>query len=156
MGGGKSDWVLLKYPYETKKIIFISFLLIQTFAFGQTGPVNVIDGVLTSDLAEPVTIRLINSTGHDIDTLIFYNTFFPRLENDSSTTFFKVPNCEKSDVVRGEIKGLEIDNGMWSGTCKRPPFDYEGKTLIVEILLTESKMREEHYRLETRIKEIIQ
>lgn len=147
--------------------ILFSLFLFQANAFGQTISDSIIDGVYIQEMnlingknelrfPNPVKVKLVNSTGFDIDTLIFYSIYFPKLQKDSSTTFFTIPNYEKSDFVRGSIHGFEIDNGNWGWDCKPGPFDYENKTLIIEIVLTDSKVLRKHYRLETKIKEIIE
>ena len=142
---------------KPKNIIIIVFL-IQTLAFGQKGHTNILDGALVSKSSQPATVQLVNSTGYDIDTLLFYNIFFPSLEKDSSTAFFSIPNYKQSDFVRGSIQTVEIDNVRWYWNCKPDPlsFEYQSKNLIIEIILADSKMLENHYRLETRIKEIIE
>jgi len=152
----------------TPKItLLFSFFLFQAYSFGQTPSDSIIDGVFIQEMnlingryelrtPNQVTVQLINTTGHDIDTLIFYSIYFQKLEKDSSTAFFTIPNYEKSDFVRGSIQDLEIDNGMWGWSCKPGPHDYENKTLLIEIVLADSKMLENHFRLETRIKEIVE
>ncbi|AEA45930.1 hypothetical protein [Fluviicola taffensis] len=148
------------------RALFILFMF-QGYAFGQTVSDSIIDGVYIQEMnlingkhelriPKPVTVKLVNSTGYDIDTLIFYSIYFPKLQKDSSTVFFAIPNYEKSDFVRGSVQGLKIDNGLWGWDCKPGPFDYENKTLIIEIILADSKVLKDHYRLETSIKEIIE
>lgn len=148
------------------RTIIILFLF-QGYAFGQTFSDSLINGIYIQEMnlitgkyelrvPKPVTIKLVNSTGYDIDTLIFYNIYFPNLQKDSSTAFFQIPNYTKSDLVRGGIKNLKIDNCMWGWSCRPQPFNYENKKLIIEIVLAESKVLENHYRLETTIREIIE
>jgi hypothetical protein len=146
-------------------LLYITFLFLTVSTFGQTLSDSIIDGVYIQEMnlingklelrvPNPVNVKLINSTGHDIDTLIFYSVFFPKLEKDSSTPFFTIPNYEDSDFVRGSIQNLKVDNVNWIWHCKGVPYNYENKTLIIEIVLEESRFVEENYRLETRIKEI--
>lgn len=134
---------------------------------GQTRSDSIIDGVFIQEMnlingkyelrmPNPVTVKLINSTGYDIDAMIFYSTYFPKLEKDSSTTFFKIPNYVKSDIVEGSIENLKIDNGNWIWHCKGVPFNYENKMLIIEVVLEKSYVVDGYYRLGTRIKEIIE
>ncbi len=153
----------------TKKIFFLLFVklfLSPYMMFGQSVSDSIIDGIYIKEMTlingkyeyrvpNPVRVKLINSTGYDIDTLIFYGKHFPKLEKDSSTTFFDIPNYVNWDYATGNILNLKIDNANWVWNCKGVPFNYEHKTLILDIVLVESKFRYGYYRMETRIKETI-
>lgn len=147
--------------------ILFNLFLFQYRVFGQNLCDSIIDGVYIQEMNQingkyelripnPIKVKLINSTGHDIDSLIFYSVYFSKLEKDSTTIYFNIPNYEKSDFVRGSIQNVKIDNGDWIWYCKGVPYNYENKTLIIEIVLEKSTFVDGDYRLETRIKEIIE
>ncbi len=151
-----------------KNLLFF-LLFFPSIVFGQNVADSLIDGMYIQELnlingtyelrtPNPVKIKLINSTGYDIKSLIFYSIYFPILSKDSATQFFQIPNYEISDFVVGEIKELEIDNNnwVWCGTKKQNIFNFENKTLIIEIIAIQSKMLENHYFLGTKIKQVIE
>ncbi len=152
-----------------KSIFFILCLafLYQAHVFGQSLADSVVDGAYIKEwnlingkylsrMAEPVTVKLVNATGHDIRDVIFYNVYFPILEKDSATSFFQVPNYMPSDIVSGKIQAVKIDNGHWIWHCKGVPYNNENKTLILEIVLEESEFVSAAFRLNTRISAVVE
>lgn len=145
------------------KTIIFHILLFQINTYGQTRVDSVLDGMYIQEMnlisgkyelrnPGPVTVQLINSTGFDIDSVLFYNIYIPKLEKDSATDFFKIRNYKKSDFVHGSIPNIKIDNHNWVMHCRGVPYNYENRTLIIEIVLVNSRTSEGKMRLETRIK----
>jgi len=152
---------------KSRLFILCFALLCRAHVFGQSLADSVVDGVYIQEwnlingkylsrMAEPVTVKLVNATGHDIRDVIFYNVYFPILEKDSATAFFHVPNYMPSDFVSGKIKEVKIDNGNWIWYCKGVPYNYENKTLILEIVLEDSEFVSAAFRLNTRISAVVE
>lgn len=152
----------------TRNLLAILFLSLgfSLFSVGQTASDSVIDGMYIQEFnringrfelrnPDPVQVKLINATGYDIDAALFYSIYFPLIKQGDSTSFFCVPNYEESDFVQGKINGMEIDNALWVWHCKGVPYNYENKSLLIEIVLAESQMIDGAYRLETKINKIL-
>lgn len=114
--------------------IAILFLSCKTAA-GQNQEPTILDGLKNYG---PVTVQLVNHTGYRIDTLIFGGIFFKYLENDSLTAPLKMDNYLENSFIYGSIHEIDLDKVQWIWHCTGAPYNYQYKTLLVEIVLIES------------------
>ncbi|MBN9293634.1 MAG: hypothetical protein J0G96_06615 [Flavobacteriia bacterium] len=143
MGNRPSHFLLI--------IIFSAALAFcSVFSFAQTEE----KAIIAKAYYPPVKIQLVNFTGYRLDSILVYNTFFTVIEKDSSTPFFEIPAYEDGYGIQGKIKELEIRRGLAPGWDGKPvSYNYSGATIIVEIILKESRIQKGVFRLYTRFKQ---
>lgn len=133
-----------------KNLIIAILILTCKTAAGQNQEPSILDGPINND---PVTVQFVNHTGYCIDTLILGGIFYRSLENDSTTGFLKMDNYINNFLVDGNIQGISLDKVCWIWYCKGAPYNYENKTLLVELVLVESPFVEGKCRLISKILE---
>ncbi len=96
--------------FYLKKVLFSFLLLYSRFTIGQSH-------TFFPECIEhkPVTIKLYNETGYDIDSLFFQGTYIKHLKNIEMKEF-SIDYYSTHSFPLGKVKNLKLYNankGMW-------------------------------------------
>ena len=133
-----------------KKYLPIICFLSALSCFGQRIDYGIPDSVYLPE-HDPVRIQLINRTGYDMEKLVYENTFFRNLKNRDTTDVFIANNYFPGMIIEAKLQEMDLDNQHYVWHCKGVPYQYEGKSLVVELTLDQSPENKDRFRIKSNL-----